>query len=115
MRSSKLNQLGPSFCLMVAVSIGVADSIVTVLVEVPCATVGVSFHESVITGGSTLVTLGEDTVALVVYAHCVNLFIDFSSLTWEVGPTVATRIAIFHELNDVGLIGVMWALGHHNI
>ena len=81
---------------MVAVSLCVADSIVAVLVEVsggkvllsllssiiifsivdissPCTAVGVSLHEGVVTGGSSLVPLCKDTVALVVYAHSVNL------------------------------------------
>ena len=39
----------------------------------PCAAVGVSLHEGVVTSGSPLVPLGKDTVASVVDAHCVDL------------------------------------------
>jgi len=109
------NQLGPSFWLVVAVSLRIADGIVAILVEVPGAAVGVSLHEGVVTGGSPLVPLRKDTVASVVYAHSVHLFVDFASLTWKVGPAVAARIASFHELNDMGVIGVMFALGNHDV
>merc|ERR1719507_2476655 len=109
------NQLGPSFWFVVAVALRIADGIVAILMEVPGAAVGVSLHEGVVTSGSPLVPLRKDTVASVVYAHCVHLFVDFSSLTWKVGPAVATRIASFHELDDMGVIGVVLALGNHDV
>ena len=39
----------------------------------PGTAIGVSLHEGVVAGGSPLVPLGEDTVAFVMYTHCVHL------------------------------------------
>merc|ERR1719400_2517839 len=103
---SSSNQVCPrSLWLMVAIALSVAEGVVAVLVEVPGTAIGVSLHECVVAGGSPLVPLGEDTVAFVMYTHCVHLLIDFPSLTWKIRPAVTTRIARLHELNDVGIIG----------
>jgi len=100
---------------MVAVAVRVAHSVVTVFVEVPGAAVGVSLHESVVARGAPLVLLRKDTVALVVDTHRVHLLVDLSSLTGKVCPAVAPRIASFHELNDVGIIGIMFTLRDHHV
>ena len=44
-----------------------------IYISSPCAAVGVSLHECVVTSGSPLVPLGKDTVASVVDAHCIDL------------------------------------------